>query len=75
MQTTKTQTTLPSVYQSIIHLSRYSRYVPDEKRRETWENTVDRYINYLYKKIKYNSNVSEETKKHLYSVLGATCEP
>lgn len=38
---------LPSVYQSIIHLSRYSRYQEDVKRRETWEETVNRLCRYL----------------------------
>lgn len=44
---------LPSVYQSIIHRSRYSRYLYDEKRRETWEETVDRLITYLAVKINH----------------------
>jgi ribonucleoside-diphosphate reductase alpha chain len=39
--------TLPTDYQSIIHQSRYARYLPESKRRETWEETVNRYINYL----------------------------
>ena len=30
------------VYQSYIHKSRYARYLPDEQRRETWDETVDR---------------------------------
>lgn len=34
-------------YQQIIHQSRYARYLPDKKRRETWEETVDRLIKYL----------------------------
>jgi len=29
-----------------IHLSKYSRWLPDVKRRETWEETVDRLINF-----------------------------
>src|SRR6056300_1739074 len=33
-------------YQQYIHKSRYARYLPEEKRRETWEETVDRYVNY-----------------------------
>ncbi len=33
-------------YQQYIAKSRYARYIPEEKRRETWEETVDRYINY-----------------------------
>ena len=66
---------LPSVYQSIIHRSRYSRYLYDEKRRETYEETIDRYINYMYKKIKENPNVSKEDKEYAHLILGATCEP
>ena len=38
---------LPSLYQEIIHRSRYSRYIPELKRRETWEETVSRLLDYL----------------------------
>lgn len=38
---------LPSSYQSWIHVSKYARYQDDLGRRETWEETVDRYINYF----------------------------
>ena len=38
---------LPTEYQQFIHLSRYARYLPDKKRRETWEETVDRYVNFF----------------------------
>lgn len=66
--------TLPSIYQNIIALSRYARYIPEKQRRETWEETVDRYINYMYKKVKDNPNVSEEDRKYIHGVLGATCD-
>jgi len=33
-------------YQKFIHKSRYARYIDKEKRRETWEETVSRYINF-----------------------------
>lgn len=39
--------TLPSLYQQFIHLSRYSRWVPELGRRETWEETVNRYFNFF----------------------------
>ncbi len=52
---------LPSVYQSIIHRSRYSRYLYDEKRRETWEETVDRLMTYLYKKVENTPEVWDGT--------------
>jgi len=34
-------------YQKLIAASRYARYLPEEKRRETWSETVDRLINYI----------------------------
>ena len=33
-------------YQEYIHKSRYARYLPDLKRRETWGETVNRYLNF-----------------------------
>lgn len=36
--------TLPTAYQEYIHRSRYARYLPEFKRRETWEETVNRYV-------------------------------
>ena len=35
---------LPTQYQQFIALSRYARWMPDEGRRETWSETVDRYM-------------------------------
>ena len=43
-------TTLPSIYQEVIHQSRYARFIPEKNRRETWQETVDRLINYLIQK-------------------------
>ncbi len=34
-------------YQNYIHKSRYARYLDNEKRRETWKETVERYINFF----------------------------
>ena len=42
--------TLPSIYQEVIHQSRYARFIPEKNRRETWQETVDRLINYLIQK-------------------------
>lgn len=38
---------LPTQYQEYIHLSRYARLNESEKRRETWEETVDRYVRFF----------------------------
>ena len=34
-------------YQRLIHASRYARWLDDEGRRETWEETAGRYVSYL----------------------------
>ena len=34
-------------YQQFIHKSRYARWLPEESRRETWEETVTRYVDFF----------------------------
>ncbi len=38
---------LPTIYQQFIHKSRYARWLPEHNRRETWEETVRRYMNFM----------------------------
>jgi ribonucleoside-triphosphate reductase len=38
---------LPTDYQAFIHTSRYARWLEEENRRESWPETVDRYITNL----------------------------
>ena len=33
-------------YQQFIHKSRYARWLPEQSRRETWEETVYRYVKF-----------------------------
>lgn len=40
-------TGLPTVFQSYIHMSRYSRFDWDRGRRENWEETVDRWSRFF----------------------------
>jgi len=40
---------LPTDYQTFIATSRYARWLEEENRRETWGETVQRYINYIAK--------------------------
>ena len=44
---TANEVTLPTNYQSFIHMSRYSRWLDNEQRRETWEETVDRFLMFI----------------------------
>lgn len=41
---------LPTDYQAFIHTSRYARWLEDEQRRETWGETVERYIDNVVNK-------------------------
>ncbi len=46
--------TLPTKYQEFIHLSRYSRWLPKENRRETWSETVSRYFDFFEQHLQDN---------------------
>ena len=50
-------------YQEYIAASRYARFVDDKKRRETWSETVERYVDYIFSRtptITANSALKEE---------------
>jgi ribonucleoside-diphosphate reductase alpha chain len=50
-------------YQKFIHKSRYARYLDREGRRETWEETVDRYC--FFWEGKYDAGIPKEVKKSI----------
>ena len=54
----KKETQLPSLYQQFIHLSRYSRWIESEKRRETWNETVTRYFDFFENHLKESQEYS-----------------
>ena len=45
---------LPTLYQDFIHLSRYSRWLEKENRREHWDETVKRYFDFFEEHLKEN---------------------
>jgi ribonucleoside-diphosphate reductase alpha chain len=47
---------LPTSYQEFIHLSRYSRWLPEKERRETWDETVGRYFDFFTEHLKEMHN-------------------
>ena len=53
---------LPTDYQNFIHLSRYSRWIDTEERRETWSETINRYLSFMSNHLKdnYNYTISDE---------------
>ena len=69
---------LPSVYQEFIHLSRYSRWLPEQGRRETWEETVERYFTFFESHLKsrcgftLKTSTKEELKE---AIIGLSVMP
>ena len=53
-------------YSQFIALSRYSRWLPEEGRREYWGETVGRYINFFRGR---NPLIPEEVWEELYSAI------
>ena len=47
---------LPTPYQKYIHTSRYSRWIDGAQRRETWDETVTRYFDYMVSRLKEKNN-------------------
>jgi len=62
---------LPTQYQQYIHLSRYSRWDYEKKRRETWEETVCRYFNFFREHLEKTCNhqVTPKVLKELKSAV------
>jgi len=48
--------TLPNDYQNFIALSRYARWLPEKKRRETWKETVARYFDFMKEHLEENTD-------------------
>jgi ribonucleoside-diphosphate reductase alpha chain len=54
-------------YQKYIHLSRYAKWREDLNRRETWEETVDRYLEYFAPR--FPAFVEEKSKEDVLGEL------
>lgn len=59
-ETMNPNTHLPTALQSFIHASRYARWLPKEERRETWPETVQRYMDFMIKMLREKHNYQPE---------------
>ena len=55
---------LPTDYQSFIHTSRYARWLEDEGHRESWTETVSRYVSNIV-----HTKVDEETTNEIEQAI------
>ena len=51
---------LPTDYQNFIATSRYARWLEEEGRRETWTETVTRYVDYMAERTGLDTDTTEE---------------
>lgn len=58
-------------YTKFIYVSRYSRWLEDQKRRETWDETVDRYLSFLRNHVhtKHSYQIDDETYNELREAI------
>jgi len=70
-------TKLPTTYQEFIHLSRYARWNEDTGRRETWQETVARYFDFMQEHLKKNNktDISKIRKELEQAVLNLEIMP
>ena len=62
-------------YRSFIHLSRYSRFLDDEGRRETWDETVDRLVGFWEETVGNNTLTDKDFKEIHSSVYNHDVMP
>lgn len=58
-------------YRNFIHISRYARWIESEGRRETWVETVDRYMNFMknYLVENYNYDTNDKTFEEIRNAI------
>ena len=68
---------LPTLYQQFIHLSRYSRFLWDQGRRETWDETISRFFNFFeeHLKDKHKHDIKDIRKELEEAVLSQKVMP
>ena len=54
--------TIENPYENFIALSRYARWLPEDNRRETWGETVDRYFSFMLDHLFQNYNYEPDSK-------------
>ena len=52
-------------YQQFIHKSRYARWIPEKNRRESWHETVNRYVDFW----KARGQIDEKTALKLFNAI------
>jgi len=62
---------LSTPYQEFIYKSRYSRWIDDEGRRENWDETGQRYLNFMGEHLqdKFHYDIPAELQNELFDAI------
>ena len=55
-------------YNNYIALSRYARWLPEKNRRESWGESVERYVSFITKHAKLDKNISNEISANIFEL-------
>ena len=55
-------------YQAFIHKSRYARWIESKGRRETWKETVERYVKFWVDRDQINKDVAKRLFNAIYNL-------
>ena len=63
----------PNLLSEFVYTRTYARWLEDQKRRETWPETVRRYVSYIFKDKPVPHGLREKTEKAIldFDVLGS----
>lgn len=67
---------LPTPYQQFIAKSRYARWLEDKQRRETWDETINRYLDFFFNTHKPTATAfkryvnADKLRAELYEAMG-----
>jgi len=63
--------TIKDHYRNFIHISRYARWIESEGRRETWTETVNRYISFMKNHLvdNYNYDANDKIFEEIHNAI------
>jgi ribonucleoside-diphosphate reductase alpha chain len=56
-----------SIYEQIVYLRTYSRWIPEKSRREMWPETVQRYLNFMKERL--GDTLTKEEYDEIYEAI------
>ena len=60
---------LPTDYQNFIATSRYARWLDKEGRRETWDETVTRYVDFIWDRANVDNILHDRTRLKIWKAI------